>query len=274
MKKPTYITAMVNFKINEVNWTDSGWHEKCSLNTIPIDEIRNMQPYLKAFTFMSIVFLFQGCVAAYKSASLARDEGMASFDLHYAQCVSDMDATYSKVPIDVNRAYVFKESGYIEKVKGKTSTTVKPGPVLGPFLPIVEKKKAPDRETRHWKMQCVVENVDLNHNKRLVEVQRCLENQCMASFNDEDWWPDDRMESKEESFAGGFAGPSSESWAISKLEICASCRFSEAKLLAEGGTTQILSQENLMDSKAQTAFHQVQILAQTLHSMNMISSLF
>ncbi len=193
-----------------------------------------MQAYQKTFCILSIVILLQGCVAAYKSASLARDEGIASFDLHYAQCVSDMDAIYSKFPIDVNHVYVFKESGYIEKIEGKTSTTVKPNPVLGPFLPIVEKKKAPDRETRHWKMQCVVENVDLNHNKRLLEVQRCLENQCMTSFNDEDWWPDDRMESKEESFAGGFAGPSSESWAISKLEICASCRFSEAKLLAEG----------------------------------------
>ena len=189
-----------------------------------------MQPYLKAFTVISIAFLFQGCVAAYKGASLARDEGMESFYSNYAQCVNDMDSTYSKFPIDRKWAYVFKESGYIEKIKGKTSTTVKPDPVLGPFLPVVEKKKAPDREIRHWKMQCVMENVDLNHNKRLLEVQRCVENRCMASFNEEDWWPDDRMQSND-----GFAGPWSESWAISKLEICASCRFSEAKLLAEGG---------------------------------------
>ena len=189
-----------------------------------------MQPYLKAFIVMSIVFLFQGCVTAYKSAWLARDEGMASFDLHYAQCVSDMDATYSKFPIDMNRAYVFKESAYIEKIKGKTSTTVKPNPVLGPFLPVVEKKKGRGYTIGHWQMQCVVENVDLNHNKRLLEVQRCLENRCVASFNEEDWWPDDRMQSND-----GFAGPWSENWAISKLEACASCRFSEAKLLAEGG---------------------------------------
>ena len=190
-----------------------------------------MQPYLKAFTVMSIVFLFQSCGTFY----LAQDEGRASFHSNYTQCVNDMDATYSKFPIDMNRAYVFKEYAGFSKVPGGTSTTVKPNPVLGPFLPTVEKKKAPDRTVEWFEMRCVVDNVDLNHNKRLLEVQRCLENRCMASFNEEDWWPDDRMESKEENSAPGILGPPSESWAISKLEVCASCRFSEAKLLAEGG---------------------------------------
>lgn len=190
-----------------------------------------MQRYLKAFTFMSIVFLFQGCGTFY----LVQDEGKASFHSNYTQCVNDMDATYSKFPIDMNRAYVFKESAGYDYIRGETSITVKPHPVTGPFPPIVEKKKAPDRTVEWFAMRCVVDNVDLNHNKRLLEVQRCLENRCMASFNEEDWWPDDRMESREENNFSGILGAPSESWAISKLEVCASCRFSEAKLLAEGG---------------------------------------
>ena len=95
------------------------------INTIPIERIRNMQPYLKAFTVMSIVFLFQSCGTFY----LAQDEGRASFHSNYTQCVNDMDATYSKFPIDMNRAYVFKEYAGFSKVPGRTSTTVKPNPV-------------------------------------------------------------------------------------------------------------------------------------------------
>ena len=202
-----------------------------SINTIPIERIRNMQPYLKAFIVMSIVFLFQGCsghIAHNAAIDLFGEKGAALYRSNYVQCTNDMDAAYQTFPIVRQKAYVFKEKGVLHSHKGKKSMTIKPDSEYGIFWPQISTKKGDDWTEIRYTMQCVADDIDVNHNRRLIEIQRCVENQCMQAFKKDDWWPNDL----ETSFDGW--GYETEPYPIEQLAACAGCKASEARLLAEG----------------------------------------
>ena len=155
-----------------------------------------------------------------------------------------MDAAYQTFPIVRQKAYVFKESSYTETVKGKKSITIKPDSEYGIFWPQVSTKKSDDRTVTRFTMQCVADDVDVNHNRRLIEIQRCVENQCMQAFKKDDWWPNDL----ETSFDGW--GYETEPYPIEQLAACAGCKTSEARLLAEGDHDSNFVARNLEGQKS------------------------
>ena len=221
--------------------------KNAGLNTRPIERIRNMQPYLKAFIVMSIVFLFQGCsghIAHNAAIDLFGEKGAALYVSNYIHCTKDMDAAYQTFPIVRQKAYVFKESSYTETHKGKKKITIKPDSEYGIFWPQVSTKKSDDRTVTLFTMQCVADDVDVNHNRRLIEIQRCVENQCMQAFKKDDWWPNDL----ETSFDGW--GYETEPYPLEQLAACAGCKTSEARLLAEGDHDSNFVARNLEGQKS------------------------
>ena len=221
--------------------------KNAGINTRPVERIRNMQPYLKAFIVMSIVFLFQGCsghIAHNAAIDLFGEKGAALYRSNYVQCTKDMDAAYQTFPIVRQKAYVFKESSYTETVKGQKKLSIKPDSEYGIFWPQVSTKKSDDRTVTRFTMRCVADVVDVNHNRRLIEIQRCVENQCMQAFKKDDWWPDDL----ETSFDGW--GYETEPYPIELLAACAGCKTSEARLLAEGDHDSNFVARNLEGQKS------------------------
>ena len=208
--------------------------------------MRNPTNLLTVFTLFCIVILLQGCAFdQLNNRRSALAEGREYFLSKARQCVAATQVTaYRKFPVVDKRVYVFEESIKYEPyesdgiVREEKNCEVKLDPVLGTF-PISKtckpKKKEPKDillrpptiKVSHI-MQCVAKNVDLNHNKRLLEVQRCLENSCMQAFEGENWWPSDRPMNNEYL-------PNEESWAIAQLAECIGCPYSQAELLAEGG---------------------------------------
>ena len=206
-----------------------------------------MQPYLKAFIVMSIVFLFQGCsghIAHNAAIDLFGEKGAALYVSNYIHCTKDMDAAYQTFPIVRQKAYVFKESSYTETHKGTKKITIKPDSEYGIFWPQVSTKKSDDRTVTLFTMQCVADVVDVNHNRRLIEIQRCVENQCMQAFKKDDWWPNDL----ETSFDGW--GYETEPYPLEQLAACAGCKTSEARLLAEGDHDSNFVARNLEGQKS------------------------
>ena len=209
--------------------------------------MRNPTNLLTVFTLFCIVMLLQGCsrYALMMTSDSAIDEGSEHFLSKARQCVAATQVTaYRKFPVVDKRVYVFEESLKYEPyewdgiVREEKNCEVKLDPVLGTF-PISKTCKPKKKEPKDillgpptikvsYIMQCVAKNVDLNHNKRLLEVQRCLENSCMQAFEGENWWPSDRSMNSEYL-------PNEESWAIRKLAECIGCPYSQAELLAEGG---------------------------------------
>ena len=221
--------------------------KNAGINTRPVERIRNMQPYLKAFTVISIAFLFQGCsghIAHNAAIDLFGEKGAALYVSNYIHCTKDMDAVYRTFPIVRQKAYVFKESSYTETHKGKKKITIKPDSEYGIFWPQVSTKKSDDRTVTLFTMQCVADDVDVNHNRRLIEIQRCVENQCMQAFKKDDWWPNDL----ETSFDGW--GYETEPYPLEQLAACAGCKTSEARLLAEGDHDSNFVARNLEGQKS------------------------
>ena len=194
-----------------------------------------MQPYLKFFIFaLSLSGL--GCVSHYSpdgELALAFDEGRNLFYSNYLHCTDNMDAAYKKFPVVMEQAFVIKARIDYETIYPPTKTIVKPDDVFGPFLPSVEKVKKPSYTERTFRRYCGVENVDINHNKRLLEVQRCMENRCMQSFEDDGWWPSDRKVQGGGKSLGPIPMFDMDNYPIEKLALCAGCSISEAHLLSE-----------------------------------------
>ena len=201
--------------------------------------MRNPTNLLTVFTLFCIVMLLQGCsrYALMMTSDLAIDEGSEHFLSKARQCVAATQVTaYRKFPVVNKRVYVFEESIKHDLIQEPYEYTKRDCEVkTDPFLGVVPYKTCDSKTIRVGRkymvypiMQCVAKNVDLNHNKRLLEVQRCLENSCMQSFEVENWWPSDRPMNSEHL-------PKTGSWAIRKLAECIGCPYSQAELLAEGG---------------------------------------
>ena len=201
-----------------------------------------MPPYLKTF-IIAFIGLLQGCsvVEQRQSASFVEDEGRAAFNSNYTHCINNMDSAYNNFPIVKERAYVLFEYNNTETIQGAKKLSLEPNPVLWPE---VKSKRERSQTIVTDNLYCRVANVDLNHNKRLLEVQRCLESRCMRSFKDDNWWPSDR---------GGWRKESN--WAVQKLTLCAACRYSEAMSLAEGGHDTNFVARQLDGFERSTLFH-------------------
>ena len=204
-----------------------------------------MQPFLKTFIIVFIILL-QGCgvVEQFQSSSFVEDEGGAAFNSNYTYCINNMDNAYNNFPIVKDRAYVLFEGRHYEKIRGAKKFSLEPDPEYGMMWPQVKSKREGGRTILIETLYCKVANVDLNHNKRLLEVQRCLESRCMRSFKDDDWWPSDR---------GGW--DKEKKYAVEKLTLCAACRYSEAMSLAEGGHDTNFVARQLDGFERSTLFH-------------------
>ena len=200
--------------------------------------MRNPTNLLTVFTLFCIVILLQGCAFdQLNNRRSALAEGREYFLSKARQCVAATQVTaYRKFPVVDKRVYVFEESIKHDLKSEPYEYTKKDCEVkTDPFLGVVPYETCDSRTIRVGRkymvypiMQCVAKNVDLNHNKRLLEVQRCLENSCMQAFEGENWWPSDRPMNNEYL-------PNEESWAIAQLAECIGCPYSQAELLAEGG---------------------------------------
>ena len=201
-----------------------------------------MPPYLRTF-IIAFIGLLQGCsvVEQRQSASFVEDEGRAAFNSNYTHCINNMDSAYNNFPIVKERAYVLFEYNNTETIQGAKKLSLEPNPVLWPE---VKSKRERSQTIVTDNLYCKVANVDLNHNKRLLEVQRCLESRCMRSFKDDDWWPSDR---------GGW--DKEKKYAVEKLTLCAACRYTEAMSLAEGGHDTNFVARELDGFERSTLFH-------------------